>query len=232
MEIVEANGKKRKVSIPKDTYNQLVKLANDNELLALFAGQREKLCKLKLKRLDIKFRIETLKKIESYLTKNSIPFAWKEPIYNMLTSKYSLDFPLDNSIALVANSSEITGCDNEILLVRNRYTGQLLGDPSIELKITAKVTIDHIVKFVKKYGFGIEKFQEALKLPDYKNPIWKRTNLALKIIDMRDKQKLTFAKIAEVLSENEKLTEGENNYLSSEENIKTLYFRFKQYLIT
>jgi hypothetical protein len=129
------------------------------------------------------------------------------------------------------NSTEITGCDYEIMIVRNTITGELVGDPAVDIRITANATIEHIITFVRKYGFEIENFQKALGLPDYKNPIWKRTNLALKIIDMRDKQQLTFAKISEVLSGNHKLSVSENNYLSSEENIKTLYFRFKQYLI-
>lgn len=60
-------------------------------------------------------------------------------------------------------------------------------------------------------------------------PIWKNTNLALDIIEMKDEKGMSYIEISKVLSDNEDLSDEEVDYLASADNIKTLYHRYKKY---
>lgn len=221
---------KIQVEIPKNEYNQLVKLTSDKEFLKLLEIQRDSLLKSNKGKQNSEFRKSAYKEIEKYLFKHRIPFAWKEPIFNMIISRYPADFPLHNAISLKVDSQEITGCTDDILVLTDITTGKVIGDHKLLLEISAKISTEEIIQFVKKHKRKIEDLQQMIELPDYKNPIWKRTNLSLQIISMRDGEGLSFPEICKRLTDDETITAEENNYLSSEENIKTLYFRFKKYL--
>lgn len=222
---------KREVIIPPREYNQILKFSTDNDLLKIFAQQRDILRGLPEKKAPIKFRVDSIKKIRTYLIKKGLPLAWKEPLYNMLVSKYQLDFPLDNSISLMVGSQEITGATSEILLIKNSRTNELLGEEaSLSLVITSKVSTEKIIQFVKRHKEEIEYWQGILDLPNYKNPLWSNPDLALKIIQMKDEQNLSFGEISDRLSDNENLSKKQIDYLATENNIKTLYYRFKKFL--
>lgn len=221
---------KIQIEIPKNTYNQLVKLASDKEFINLLEIQRDKLVKQYNNKQSSEFRKGVYKEIEQYLFRHRIPFAWKEPIFNMVISRYSADFPLHNAISLKVDSQEITGCTDDILVLTDTTTGQVIGDHKLLIEISAKVSTEEITRFIKKHKRQIEDLQQMIELPDYKNPIWKRTDLSLQIMRMRDEEKISFSEICKRLTDDETLTVEENEYVSSEENIKTLYFRFKKYL--
>lgn len=222
---------KEKVVIPEREYNQLIKFSNDGEFLALLDELREILRGLKNQKPTIKYRADAVRRIRLFLVEKRLPLAWREPVYNMVVGKFQLDFPLDNSISLKVGSQEITGSTKDILLIKNIRTGDLVGEePTISLEITSKVSAEKIIKFVKKHKREIEHWQDILGLPDYKSPIWKNINLALKIIRLKDKKGLTFGEISSKLSDDEGLSQQEVDYLATEDNIKTLYYRFKSFL--
>lgn len=191
--------------------------------------EKHRLHKLRGKKPTPQFRLQSVREIKKFIHKRELPLSWLEPIYNVLIGKYPLDFPLDNSIALRVGSSEITGSTDEIFIIKNKNTGELVGEElSLSIVITSKVKIDQLIRFIKKHKKEIEHWQNIIGLPNYKNRRWIDTNWALEIIRLRDEDRLTFSQIAERMSNKEDLSVKDNNALSSQDNIKMIYKRFKK----
>lgn len=214
--------------IPKVAYNQWVKMMLDEDFWKMTNGQRKLLTKLPKGEPTTDFTLKCNKAIQKYLTSKKIPTVWKTPIYNLIT-KYILDFPLHNSISLFVGTQEVTGAAEELIKIKNTKTGEIMDKKTISLVISSKVSAEQIIQFVKTNKKEIEMWQDFYELPEYKNPVWKRTNLALDIIEMKDKKGMSFSEISSALSDNEDLSDDVTDFLSSTDNIKTIYYRYKKH---
>lgn len=216
--------------IPKQAFNQWVKLLLDKDFLTLVDEQITILVKLPNEKPTFSFSANCHRQIKSYLTKRNIPVVWKEPIYNKIIGKIFPDYPLHNSISLKVGCEEITSATENLLKIKNIKTGEFMDDKTISLVISSKVSAEQIIQFIKDNKRDIEQLQDFYELPEYINPVWKNTSLALDIIEMRDKGGLSFPEISSKLSDNESLSDDEIECLTDENNVKNLYYRFKKYL--
>lgn len=207
---------KNKQTVSKYSYNQLIKFFHIKDFNYLIHEQQRILSKTNN---IIKFRSECKKAIEDFLRKHKIPNSWVEPIYNLIKDN-TLDFPYDNSISLKVGVDEITENTKGVLLMKNIKTGRITPD-NISIVITGKVSIDQIVKFIKEHKSEIENWQTKLELPAYKRLTWKDIDVAMKIIEMKDKEKLSFSEITDRIHD---------KYFFDENTVKTIYYRFKERL--
>ncbi len=220
---------KLNVVLPRLAYNQLIKLVHDKDFVSLLEDLRQELEKLPNKISTPKFKVSASQKIKKYLHQKNVPFSWLEPIYNMTVGKFPIDIPVDNSISLRVCNQEVTGSTRDIFLIRDK-NGLLVEDPTISIVITSKVSAEHIIQFVKDHKKEIEQWQESLQLPDYKKPNWKDISLALKIIEMKDEQNLTFSQITENLQVEANENGNSEGFTFDENTIKTIYSRYKKRL--
>lgn len=216
-------------NLPMVAYRQWIKMMSDVDFWKMVNGQKDLLKKTQSQKPDVAFMTSCRKQIKNYLSYKGIPFAWVLPVYNFITAN-TLDFPLHNSIALVVGDQEVTGTTENLLKIKNLKTVEIAGNRQVSIVISSKVSAEQIIQFVKDNKKGIEQWQDFYELPKYKNPSWKRINLALDIIEMKDEKGMSYSEIASELSDDEKLNDKEVDYLASAENIKTLYRRFKKYL--
>ena len=223
--------KVKKIEIDQKLYNQLVKFSKDSEYRKLVKRNRKDLLSFSNNQPDAKFMSSCKREIKMFLMNKSLPTAWIQPIYNMIVGKYEFDFPMDNSISLYVGNQEITRATEAVLVIKNTKTGELVGDnPTVSIVLTSKVSVDHIIKFIKDNKKEIEHWQEVFELPDFKDPSWKNTAIAVDILRMKDEDGMTFSQIADFFSENTSPDNEDYNLVSDENNIKSIYYRYKNYL--
>lgn len=215
--------------IPKDIYNQLIKITNDPDFQALRLHYQKLINKSTSTNLSMKDLVDCKSASVDYVKNNNLPTNWEEPIFNMMKQE-GFDFPLDNGIELIVGDVIITGMHSEILKVKNIKTGHLNIDRKVSIVLTSKTTTEHIIHFLKSFKEDIEFWQRVAELPDYNNSNWRRLPLAQKIIKLKDIDKLTFSEITDKFSKDDSLTEVELDYLSNENNIKSLYYDYKKHL--
>lgn len=225
----DRSGAKKEIIVPRNAYNEIVKLLHDKQFLDLIETQRSELDKAGGIPTTTQLITVCHKRIREFVHNRKLPSGWVKPIYNMIV-KHILDFPLDNSIALRVGSEEITGSTEEILLVRNTKTGMLIEKSELSIVITSKISIDHIIRFIKNHKKEIEYWQNILGLSHYKEPNWQDINLALKIIRMKDEDGLSFSEIADKAADDDSLTAEERDCLIDRNRIKTIYYRYKKRL--
>lgn len=224
---MDQNTSSKKHSLPIDVYNQFVRFICDSEFRSIVDNQRNKYNNFTINGSKLDFYKESYQIIRSYLRKNHVPLNWDEPIYNLITLN-EYDFPLDSAIRLKFGSQTITNRTDKIMIIKKE--GQFVDEPCISIDIVTKVSIQHLIKFIKRNWNVILWLQKELELPKYRFPIWKRVDLALKVIALRNVKKLSFSDISTRLSAFEELSREEQNYLGDENNVKDLYYRFKPIL--
>ncbi len=229
MEIYMKNNEEKKTSIiPRPLYNQIILLFQDNNFLELVKEQRE-ILKGKLDSFNSKSEAVAgcYRAIRTYARNKDLPESWADPIFNFIMDN-ELDVPLEGGIALKVGRQEVTG-KGEMLFIRDK-NGRLVGkENSISIVITAKVSADRIIKFVKKHKKTIEELQKTINLPEYQPLNWRELEMGLKIISLRDEEKLSFSDIeARLASEKESVEESDK--IPGAEVIKNLYHLYKKRL--
>ena len=119
-----------------------------------------------------------------------------------------------------------------ILIIKDK-AGNIVGKQTISIEITADVSNEQIIQFIKDNKNEIKYWQNQLKLPKHNHLNWKDLSLGIAIINMRDKKDMSFDDIASYYSENEKLrkeNKAKFNKLCDEGYIKVLYYRYKKRL--
>lgn len=218
------DGKRQAIIMPRQIYNQLVLLIEDEDFLAFIQQQWGVLDKDH----TIKAFTQCKRSIKRYLQDKKLPQSWLMPLFTLIKDK-KLDFPMDNSISLRVGAVEITTNTQNLMIIRDKE-GHLSDELSISIVITGKVSADHIIQFIKNNKKQIKYWQEVIGLPAYKNPNWHEVDLGLKIIQLKDEQNLTLQEISDQLVEDENLTEEELDHYSDVAYIKTIYNRYKKRL--
>lgn len=227
---MENQGEKKKLVIPRVLYNQLTTLFQDKNLAKLVIKQA-KLLNGKFVGLESKAEVvaECTRAIRAYVRSKNLPEGWVEPIYSLI-KRGELDVPLSGGITLKVGGQEVTG-RGELLLILDKYGRLPHEENSISIVITAKVSADRIIKFVKANKKLIEDLQKTINLPEYKPLNWKDLELGVRIIRMKDQEKCSFSEIADKLSkEKETLSVEESDSVPDADVIKTLYHRYKKRL--
>ncbi|MBI5151339.1 MAG: hypothetical protein HZA34_02065 [Candidatus Pacebacteria bacterium] len=88
----------------------------------------------------------------------------------------------------------------------------------VRVVITKKIAKTKFIEWVEKNWKSIAFDMEALELPKVKIPRWEYFELVKKIVELRDKHKLTFREITAKLDKDD------------EDYIKTLYHRYKKWI--
>lgn len=215
--------------VPRGVINLYHKIAFDDGFSDFIEKQREELTQAISKAKGVmeiaKAHAACKRAINSYLQDRNLPSSWVSPLFVFVKDDI-LDFPIDNGITLKVADQEITENTEGILIIQT--VGQHdAGKLTIEL--TAKVSTDRIIDFIKEHRKEIEYYEEILDLPRYENPKWTRSTLAALIIRLKDQHKFTFQRIAVELSKDPSLSKEEHDYRSDENNIKTLYSRYKKH---
>jgi len=207
----------------------MISLLHKKEFHQLLNSQKKKLREIGNK-TNRRFRIECEKEIEAFLLSQQLPLSLVESIYSSIINE-EFDFPLDVGISLKVGDDEITLNEpQEILIIKDIKTGKTSpGD--ISIVITAKTSIDRLIKFIEENRKEIEHWQEVIGLPIYKRLTWKHINLALHVIEMKDEKNMTFGQIADTFLKNETLSADDQDYYGDEDNMKTIYYRFKKRLL-
>lgn len=215
--------------VNRSSYNEMIKLLHDKKFDQLIAIQKGELRKIGNKQTK-EFIISCRKAIKEFILSKNMSLSWLQPIYSSIVND-DFDFPLEGGISLKVGDEEITlNTPQEILIIKNKKTGEIIEPKNISIVVTAKTSIDRLINFIKEYGKAIEYYQNIIELPEYKRLGWRNINLGLEIIEMKDDKNMTFAKIANILSEKEDFSEKDQDYYSDENNIKTIYYRFKKRL--
>lgn len=208
--------KKEVKYITPDKYALLIRLAQNDSFLKLLEEYKGKKG----------YSSECVKAIKKFLHEEKIPAAWLEPIRNSII-KGQMDFPIESGIGLIVAGTELTDNTDSLLIVRDVNTGQISGDNTIKISISAKLTIDQIIQFLKRHKKEIEEYEEILELPEPPRN-WKQINIALRIIRMKDEEKLTFSDIANELAKDKDLNIVDK--FSDEGIVRKTYNRYKKYL--
>jgi hypothetical protein len=211
------------------TFSYVAKLFSDKSLLSSLHRVRKKYLKDKgSKTLSFPAISSIKKEISSICYQKSIPEHFAELFYDYVLDKEP-SYPLSPSISIEAAGQKITNNSQPFIITDNK-TGQPINVREISIKIHANISIDELIQFIENGRKPLEYLMDFLQLPQVPQVSrWKRTALALEIISLRDGEKLSFTEISKKLSDNENNTESEINFLSSEDNIKTLYHRYKKY---
>ncbi|MBI4137090.1 hypothetical protein HY469_03430 [Candidatus Roizmanbacteria bacterium] len=176
-----------------------------------------------------KIAIECQDAVKKYIQNKGFPSNWIEPICKEILYEV-MDLPLENGIELVVGSKVITRQEYEQFNTNRIDPNETFGERKISIVITSKMSVDHIIQFIRDYQDLILKYQDILGLPDFFNSSGKLFIRALRIIELKDEEGLTFAQIATKISQDEWLTEKEVDYFANESNIKTLYYEYKKHL--
>ena len=193
-------------------------------------GEQRKIINGKFADLESKVKAvaDCTRAIRAYVRRKNLPESWVEPIYSFI-KRDELDVPLEGGISFRVGRQEVTG-RGELLLILDKYGRLPNEENSISIVITAKVSADRIIKFVRENKKSIEDLQKAINLPKYVPLNWKDIDLGLKIIRMKDEGNKSFSEISDELSKDENFTKSESDYYSDGEVIKTLYYRYKKRL--
>lgn len=213
-----------KILLRPHIYNQLTKLAIDREFTDFLDRQRGILGPYG----TIKGIASCRSAIKKFLNKKRVPLAWCETVLSLIKDG-ELNLPLNNAISLKVCGEELHDRTQKILIIRDEH-GNIVGDSTINIVITANVSTEEIIRFIKENCREIEFWQKQLGLPEYRRLNWKDIDRALEIIRMKDEDKLTFSEIAEYYSSRDDLTQGERDMLCGEAYIKKIYYRFKKRL--
>lgn len=217
--------------IRKHIYNQLIKLMTDKEFTDFLEHQRRILGIYgtpEAKTFTPSAITNCRRVITKFLNKKKVPLSWREPTLSLIKDN-ELNLPLENTISIRVGGEELHVGSQEILIFKNKHSN-IAADPTVSIVITADVSAEEIIRFIKENIKEIKFWQKELGLPKYKRLKWKEVDRALEIIQMKDKDKLTFSEIANNYSSREDLTENERNMLCDEAYLKKRYYRFKKHL--
>lgn len=215
------NQTRKKLITSRPLLNQLLVFLQDKGFLNLVSEQRKS-----LKIGSVSSRVSCKKAIRAYLLGKELSENWVQPIYSFI-SKEEFDTPLEGGLSLKVGGQEVTS-NGEFLLIQDK-DGRLMGENTISIVISAKLSIDRIINFVKENQAFIEAVQEKINLPKYEPINWKDLELGMKIIQMRDDEGLSFQEIENKLS-NEKAEVRDYDKVPDQGVIKVLYHRYKKRL--
>jgi len=225
-----ANGdeKQSETVITHRIYNQLIRFAHDDEYKRFVDKQRKKL-KSRGKKLSAKDIAACRREIKKFLRDKKIPLTWVEPVYKLIKDN-KFDYPSHGGIHLKVGDDDIT-YDNEVLLIKDKQ-GKVVSHDSISVVITAKTSTEAIIRFIKDYQGVITYFQDFIELPKLEPLNWKDTNLALKVIRMKDEEGMTYSEIASRLLDDDELNiaPSDKQYWADTNYLKKLYNRYKKRL--
>lgn len=218
------------------SYNQLVQFLLDPTFRKVVRIEKEKLNKVAKivnckKFYPFKIARECKEMISKFLYEKKLPSIWIEPLFNFIKEE-EINPPLDSGIDLKIGSQMLSKTGDEILMIRHKDGRLPASESNLSIVISARVSIDRIIRFVKENADQIKYWQRNLGLPPYNETPWKKTDLAIKIIKMKDEKNRSFKQISETLAKEKEDEEDdkEYDYLIDENNIKTLYYRYKKFL--
>lgn len=228
------NSKKRHQSTDTLRYidNQLTILFNDKDFLKLIEQEKKKFKEASGKDLDSRahWLVGFNNSIKAFLQKRDLPVSLLEPVYSLI--RYNrLDPPLHTSIILRVGAQDVVA-NRDVVFIKNKEGRLASEENSISIVLTTKTSAEQIIQFVRDYKKLIEELQTEINLPAYKRPTWRREiQLALKIIKMRDENKMSFFDISsELTKEDSGLTVEKHDSLSNEETVKSIYYNYKKRL--
>ena len=210
--------------VSRYVYNRLVQLLSNKEFNTFTNKYREILSKGNNKH-NIKLIIECKSTISAFLIKRRLPLNWIEPIFNLIKND-EFDFPYEEGLSLMIGPDELTHRTDDILVMKSIKTG-VSTHSNISIKITSKVTVDTIIRFIKRYKKEIEHWQKQIELPEVSVSRFKSLNEAWAIVELKDIQGLSFYEIAEKFSNDENM-----KHLTDDSSIKSIYYRYKNLIRT
>ncbi len=202
--------------------NRFVQLFSNNEFRELFS-KHASLLRNESNRHNVKLKTICKSDIESFLIKKKVPLTWVKPIFNLIRND-EFDSPIQEGISIMVGPDEITSNTEGILIIRNNITGKS-SHSDVSIKITSKVSIDRVIRFIRAHKKDIELWQERIELPEVSTSGYKGLNKAMTIAELKDNQGLSFYEIAEKFS-----TEPSMVHLADDSTIKTIYYRYKKLL--
>lgn len=218
------------------SYNQLVLIMLDPVFHQLAESEKIKLLKTTNVSNDRKsYPFKTIREIKEniskYLFEKRLPTIWVEPLLSFIKDEDVIS-PIENGIDIFVGTQSLSESGGAIVLMKNKDGRLPAYESRLSITMTARVSIDKLIRFIKENSFSIKYWQKELELPPYNETPWKRTELAMEIIKLKDQEKMSYNKISTKLSGNEDLSEDELNYLSNAENIKSIYRRYKKYFFS
>lgn len=183
------------------------------------------------KRYPFKTTHEVKENIGKYLFDKKLPSIWVETLFSFIKNEEVIP-PIDSGIDIFVGEQSLSESGGEITLIGHKDGRLPAKESTLSIVMAARISIDRLIRFVRKNADSIKYWQKALGLPPYNETPWKKTELAFGIIMLKDKEKMSYNQISNKLTENEDLSEEELNYLGNAENIKSLYRRYKKYFFS